>query len=194
MPQGQDESSLADLALKNPVNAAVLDGIAELGLSDAWLVSGAVFQSVWNGLTGRAPGYGILDYDVFYFDADTSWEAEDAVIKRAASRFAKLGVDVQLRNQARVHLWYPQKFGQDFLPVANSAESVTRFLAPCCAVGLRRNGDQVDVLAPFGLEDVFGLTVRRNVLTSGPRSQYEAKAARWKKLWPEITVLPWDAD
>lgn len=189
-----DAERLISLARANTAVCDVLNGIAELALPDAWLVSGAVFQSVWNGLTGRAPGYGILDYDVFYFDPDTSWEAEDAVIKRAAARFAKLGVEVQLRNQARVHLWYPQKFGKEFSPVVSLAESVTRFLAPCCAVGLRRNGESVETLAPFGVADVFSLMVRRNRLTDGPQSQYEAKAARWKNLWPEITVLPWGAD
>ena len=30
---------------------------------------------LWNGLTGRAVDYEIKDYDVFYFDPDTSWQA-----------------------------------------------------------------------------------------------------------------------
>ena len=42
--------------------------------------SGAVYQAVWNDVTGRPAGYGIKDYDLGYFDPDASWDAEDAVI------------------------------------------------------------------------------------------------------------------
>ena len=54
----------------------------------------------------------IRDYDLFYFDdSDLSWEAEDRAIRRCAALFADLGVTVELRNQARVHLWYEMRFG-----------------------------------------------------------------------------------
>ena len=69
--------------LRNPVNEIIADELFALALPDAWLVSGCLVQTVWNVLTGRAVDYGISDYDVFYFDPDTSWEAEDAVIRNA---------------------------------------------------------------------------------------------------------------
>ncbi|HEX7777528.1 MAG TPA: nucleotidyltransferase family protein, partial [Parvibaculum sp.] len=54
-----DESRFIALALENPIHRAILDRLPLLALPDAWLVSGSLFQTVWNGLTGRAPGYGI---------------------------------------------------------------------------------------------------------------------------------------
>lgn len=74
--------------LHNPINRTILERLPALDLPDAWLVSGALFQTVWNGLTDRPPEYGIRDYDIFYFDPDTSWDAEDAVIRRAKDTFA----------------------------------------------------------------------------------------------------------
>ena len=71
-----------NLALRNPVNAAIADELFRLALPDAWIVSGCLVQTVWNALTHRAVDYGIVDYDVFYFDPDTSWEAEDAITAR----------------------------------------------------------------------------------------------------------------
>ena len=79
-------------ALSNPANEAIARELFALALPDAWLVSGCLVQTVWNVLTGRAADYGISDYDVFYFDPDTSWEAEDAVIRKLDARLAKLGV------------------------------------------------------------------------------------------------------
>src|SRR5881398_796193 len=79
-PMTRDE--FLSLALRNPVNAAIADALLRQALADAWLVSGCLVQTVWNVQTNRAVDYGIADYDVFYFDRDISWEAEDAVIRR----------------------------------------------------------------------------------------------------------------
>jgi uncharacterized protein len=181
-------------AFANPANRRIAEAIPALAGPDSWLVSGCVFQSIWNGLSGRDPSYGILDYDVFYFDQDVSYEAEDAVIRACAAATRDLGVEVQVRNQGRVHLWYPQKFGRPYPAVASVEEALRRFLAPACAVGIRIKDGTPELLAPFGIEDVFARRIRRNVLVGGSPEQYDAKTARWKAVWPEITVEPWDAE
>jgi uncharacterized protein len=109
-----EKERLIEAVLRNRANQIILQRLPELGLPDAWLVSGSVIQTVWNVLTGRAPNYGIKDYDILYFDADTSWEAEDANIRRVAAAVSDISVLVELRNQARVHLWYPNKFLSTF--------------------------------------------------------------------------------
>ncbi|HVN64890.1 MAG TPA: nucleotidyltransferase family protein, partial [Candidatus Binataceae bacterium] len=58
---------------KNPINREIVDRLPVLGATDAWLVSGSLFQSVWNAITGRPAKYGIKDYDIFYFDPNPSW-------------------------------------------------------------------------------------------------------------------------
>src|SRR5213595_2136846 len=98
-------------ALRNPVDEAIVEELFQLALPAAWIVSGCLVQTVWNVLTARAVDYGIDDYDIFYFDPDTSWQAEDAVIRQVQGRLAKFGAKVEVRNQARVHLWYPEKHG-----------------------------------------------------------------------------------
>ena len=185
-------NSLIELALRNPANLAILDALPGLNIPDAWLVSGCVFQSVWNGLTKRAPQYGVMDYDVFYFDPDTSFEAEDYFIRKCAAAFDGLGVEVQVRNQARVHLWYPEKFKRPYPPLCDTTDALNRFLAPACAVALQRHGSEYRVAAPFGLGDVFAMIIRRNPSVQGSSAEYDAKARRWKRMWPEIIVLPWD--
>ena len=95
-----------------------------------WLVfSGAVYQPVLNHLTGRPLDYGIKDYDLAYFDpSDLSYEAEDAVISRVKAAFDEpLRSMVQVRNQARVHLWFEAKFGEQYLPLSCTAEALEHF-------------------------------------------------------------------
>jgi uncharacterized protein len=102
-----DVERLIEAVVQNRANRIILERLPEIGLPDAFLVAGSLFQTVCNVLTGRAPDYGIKDDDIFYFDDDTSWEAEDAVIRHVTSLFSELGVAIEARNQARVHLWYP---------------------------------------------------------------------------------------
>ena len=57
----------------SPRVMTVLEGLRVLELPDHWLVSGGVYQTVWNVLTGRDIDYGVKDYDAVYFDPDDSW-------------------------------------------------------------------------------------------------------------------------
>jgi hypothetical protein len=81
---------------------------------------------VFNDLTGRPLDYGIRDYDVAYHDAsDISYEAEDVVIRRGGRAFEPpLREMVEVRNQARVHLWFEDHFGEPYQPLASSAEAL----------------------------------------------------------------------
>lgn len=79
--------------LADPVCRAVLERMPQLGLLDWWLTAGAVFQNIWNAEEGKPAGYGIKDYDVFYFDSrDLTWHAEDQVIQAAAALFCCVGM------------------------------------------------------------------------------------------------------
>ncbi len=71
---------LAILIAGSPTLMQVLITVRDLDLPDWRLFSGAIYQTVWNALTGRDAGYGIKDYDIGYFDPDTSWDAEDRAI------------------------------------------------------------------------------------------------------------------
>jgi uncharacterized protein len=177
-------------ALRNPANKVIADELFHLALPDAWLVSGCLVQTVWNVLTGRAVDYGIADYDIFYFDRDTSWEAEDDVIRRLNGIFRRLHVKIEARNQARVHLWYPDKHGLPYPQLGCSSDGIDRFLTRNTRIGLRRAREGYEVYAPDGFDDVANLIVRPNPGPNFSAEGYAQKAARWKKLWPEVTVLP----
>jgi hypothetical protein len=169
----------------------VMQTVRGLGLPDWLIFSGAIYQRVLNHLTGRDPDYGIKDYDLGYFDpADLSYEAEDVVIRRVAAAFEPpLREMVEVRNQARVHLWFEGKFKEPYAPLRDSAEALSRFTSTTFAVGARLEPDgRMTVVAPFGLEDVFALRLRPNPIrrTTGFQRTAEAAQARW----PELRIEP----
>ena len=169
----------------------VLDTIRVLDIPDGWLVSGAIYNCVWNSLTGRPALHGVNDIDIIYFDADLSWEAEDRVIKALEQALDGLPVPVQPRNQARVHLWFEEKFGFPFAPLASAQESLLRYASKTHAVAARLEADgSLAIDAPFGLEDMFAFRVTPNPAADN-RLTHEKKGARIRSVWPEVTVVPW---
>ena len=163
-----------------------------LGLPDWLIVSGALYNSVWNQLTGKFSGYGIKDVDLFYFDdSDLSYEAEDRMIAGAAAVFAGLPLPIEVRNQARVHLWYPKKFGRSCPRYTSSSHSLRFFASRTHAVGVRYGADgQLELVAPFGLDDIFSFRITPNRVMDNQQT-HEAKGARAKENWPEISVVDW---
>jgi hypothetical protein len=185
-----DQDQFLSAALQNPANEIIADELYRMALPDAWLVSGCLVQTAWNVLTKRTVDYGINDYDVFYFDPDTSWEAEDEIIRLLTGRLVPRGIAVEARNQARVHLWYPEKHGLPYPELRSSTQGIDRFLTKNTQIGIRRARDGFEVYAPNGYDDVAALIVRPNPGPNFSAANYAAKAKRWKALWPEVTVLP----
>jgi uncharacterized protein len=187
------EDRLREIVRATPTTWEVLRTVRKLDLPDWMIFSGAIYQPVWNALTGRDPAYGIKDYDVAYHDdSDTSYEAEDVVIQRVAAAFEPPLRDlVEVRNQARVHLWFEKKFGADepYPPLEDSAAALKRFVATAFCVGVRlEDDDTLSVWAPFGLEDLFAMRLRPNPLRVKGAGGWERTTGSAKARWPEITV------
>ena len=168
-----------------------LEAARSLDLPDWRIVSGAVYQAVWNAKTGRDPDYGVKDYDLAYFDgSDLSYEAEDVIIRRAQRDLPPpLDTLVEIRNQARVHLWFEDRFGEPYDPLGSTDEALARFVAPAFAVGVRLEADDViTVAAPFGLDDVFDMVIRPN--PNRPRARgWDKAVASARARWPELRVI-----
>jgi len=191
-PEAEQVEVLLAIVRGSPLLMASLEGARGMALPDWRIVSGAIYNTVWNVLTDRPLDTGIKDVDLFYWDdSDLSYEAEDVVIRRGAEVFAGLPVPVEIRNQARVHLWFEQHFGTPFAPLRSSAEGVDRFASKPHAVAIRLEPDDtLSLYAPYGLDDLFAFRITPNRVLDN-RVTHEAKAARAKAVWPEITIIPW---
>lgn len=188
-PLAAQAAALADFIAGHPHLGPLLQRLSDLGLPDAWLVSGAIYQNLWNAVTGRPPGYGVKDHDLIYFDAaDLSYAAEDRQIRRAEAAARDLGLVLELRNQARVHLWFEDRFGFPVPPLRNALESLERYASTTHAVAARLDArGQVEIAAPYGLRDLFAMHLRPNrLLPNG--GAHDAKSRRFLQHWPELTV------
>lgn len=146
----------------NPIVEELLDRMSGVSLPDCWLAAGALFQTVWNVLSDRNPQAGILDYDVNYYfdDSDLSWQAEDDAITRAAVHFDGIPAKIQIRNEARAHLWYQEKFGVPCPPYRNTRHAISTFPNTSSCLAIRPLDERVEIYAPYGLTDLLRMTTR----------------------------------
>lgn len=187
-------AAFATTVLRNTRVKAVLERLALLDLPPWYLTAGALFQSVWNAASGADDlAAGIRDLDLFFYDGDDlSYEAEDVVIKRCLAACADIDVELEPRNEARVHIWYPDKFGKTIDQYRDLEHAISSFAATCCCVALSLDpGGKLAVHATHGFDDLFTLTLRPNPSGIAPRAVYEDKSQRWMTVWPDLTKLPW---
>ena len=182
------ESSLRD----NPVVSSVFDSWAELALPNCWMVAGAVFQSFWNSVHGYSPLHGLSDIDLIYFDADDlTEETENEHYLRINRCYDNLNIRFDVKNEARVHLWYEDRFGYPIAAYTSAEAAMETFPTTAGSIGIRANGQALEAFAPFGFDDLMNLIIRPNKRQI-TRSIYEEKVARWKQNWPRVRYLEWD--
>lgn len=173
----------------NRCNRAILQAWDALELPDAWLVAGCLFQTVWNLECGRAPEDGIKDYDIFYFDDDDlSSEAETRLQAHVDRVLGPLEVPVEVKNQARVHLWYEEHFGYPYEKLASAKEGIDRFLVPSTCVGVRPRAGEYEIYAPNGLAILYAGLLSPNPLVPH-LPLFRRKAASYRSRWEWLRVI-----
>jgi uncharacterized protein len=172
---------------------SILVRAAALGLPDWYLGAGCIAQTVWNIAHGFELNFGIRDYDLVYFDpVDLTYEGENARIEAAHQLFGGLKAPIEIRNQARVHLWYERHFGYHIAPYKSAEHAIATWPTTATAIGVRQeSGGTRKIFAPFGLNDLFGLVVRPNRVQI-TREIYCEKVERWTAVWPRLRVIAWE--
>ena len=181
------EQMIAQSALVQTVHSFWSD----IGLPDCWLVAGCIAQTVWNHRHGFAPDHGLRDIDIVYFDpCNLSAEREAENQQRVADLLAPLPVKVDVKNEARVHLWYEERFGYALTPYTSTQNAIATFPTTATSIGVQPTPSGLNICAPFGLSDLLSLVVRPNK-TQIERQTYEDKVKRWRTLWPELIIVDW---
>ncbi|MFA1624573.1 nucleotidyltransferase family protein [Rhizobium mongolense] len=188
----QQFRKVQSIILESPLISALLRNWDKIALPDCWLAAGAVTQTVWNHAFGSPPVYGINDIDIVYFDAsDLSEQSEADHAARIRRAFADLSVWIDVKNEARVHLWYEAKFGYPIDPYISASHAITTFPTTATAVGLQSRDGNLELCAPYGLSDLLSGIVRPNKKQI-TREIYAQKVNRWITVWPKLTVIGWD--
>mgnify|MGYP002802818813 CR=1 FL=1 len=168
----------------------ILKALEKSGLPNYYLAAGCINQTVFNYYHDFPLDYGIKDFDIVYFDPDVSYKKEDAWIKILQNKLGDLKVETDIKNEARVPLWYKEKFGKEIKPYYNVEEAISRWGTTITCLGVRLEKNHLVVAAPYGLNDLFELTIRP-VKKGFNEKSYQEKVQKWKKKWPLLKIIAW---
>ena len=158
-----------------------------------WLIAaGAIRDAVWDDLHGRPLTTPPRDLDLGFFDPDDLTPERDAEVEAALRRRAP-DLPWDAKNQAAVHLWYPDRFGIEVEPFGATAEAIATFPETASCVGVRLlPDDEILVVAPHGLDDLFACVCRHNP-TRVPADYYAGRVAEkaWGTRWPKLRYAPY---
>lgn len=164
-----------------------------LDIKNYYIGAGCIAQTVWNYLSNKPLDYGIDDIDFAYFDQkNLGYSAENEVIQKVHKRFSDLNTKIDVKNQARVHLWYEGHFGYPMKPYLSLESALNTWPTTATAIGVRLGkNNELKVYAPFGLNDLFGKIVRPNK-TQITENIYSDKVKKWIQKWPDLEIIPWE--
>jgi uncharacterized protein len=165
--------------------------VRELDLESWCIGAGAVRNLVWDHLHGYTERSDLADIDVAYFENRSPSQTRDdelqAKLTAACPEFPW-----EVTNQATVHLWFEAYFGHAVKPLRSLEEAVSTWpeYATCVGVFFDKN-DDVRVIAPHGLDDLFECRVRRNpVRVSLKTYRDRTEKKRYSERWPKVTIFP----
>jgi uncharacterized protein len=182
---------LLSLLEQNPYLLEVIHAIPSLNLPDCFVAGACIAQTLWNLRHGFSPEAHLKDIDLVYFDpTDLSQESEANHQQHIQNIFAHLPMPVDVKNQARVHLWYKNKFGYDIKPYTSTEEAISTFPITAGCIGIRQEENGYLIYTAFAYDDLFDCVVRPNKKQI-TKEIYTAKLARWKPLWPNLRYLEW---
>ena len=163
-----------------------LEAVAALGLSDGWIGAGFVRSLVWDRLHGFPSATPLADVDVLTFEPGAG-PGRDAEIE-AALADRRPGVPWSVKNQARMH----ERNGDR--PYRDTEDALRHWLETPTAVAARLSaGGALEILAPFGLADLFAPAARPTPHARARRDRRKAYQLRmaekdWPATWPNVRV------
>ena len=181
---------LEEILFKNETLKEVLKRLEKSNLKNYYVGAGCINQTVFNYLHGLRIDANINDYDIVYYDEDTSYEKEDIVIKYVEELLSDLNIKLDVKNEARVHIWYNEKYNENRMPYTSVEDAVSRWGTTITCIGVRLENNNLIVDAPYGLNDLFNMVIRP-VKTDFTEADYIRKINKWKKNWPKLTIMPW---
>lgn len=185
LAEADQRSFLRTLIAADADRMRLLEMVRALRLPDCWVSAGFVRSAVWDHLHNRAPTAPQNDVDVVWFDEAQANSAIDAVIE-ARLKTAEPSVDWSVKNQARMHLRNGDK------PYMSVEDAMSRWPETATAVALRLIDDRIEILAPFGLGDLFAMIVRPTLAFAGEKRPIFQKRVReklWLERWPRLKLV-----
>lgn len=154
-----------------------------------YIGAGAIRDCVWDRMSGNYGDTEVKDIDVVYFDPSNLSAQQESRITDELLKIAP-GEKWDVKNQARVHLWFEKSFGYRVEPLSSIEDAVATWPEYASAIATRlKDDDSLELIAPYSLDDLLGMKVRRNPVRVTVEKYRERIAGKnYPKRWPKVKV------
>lgn len=158
--------------------------------ASAFLSAGVIRNFVWSVLHDQEYDIAQTEIDVIFYDAqDELAIKEQNLVGYLKKKFPKNEWDVV--NQAFVHTWYKTEDGKSIAPLHSIHHALSLWPETATAVAIRLlDNDDFEVIAPFGLEDLFELKLRWNhALVSHAVFMQRVSSKKFLERWERLILI-----
>jgi hypothetical protein len=165
--------------------------VRDLQIPNAAIGAGAVRNWIWDLAHQRTPSLRSADIDVVYFDEqdldatqELKWQMQ---LQNAMPEFTW-----EVVNQACVHRWMNTNNKTDLAAFQSVEQAIASWpeTATCVAVSMGAE-EQIKVIAPYGLVDLFELQLRPNLsCVSQAIFQQRLHEKRFLQRWQQLKFDP----
>jgi len=170
---------VCEIVASSPLRRACIESVAELELAEVWIGAGFVRNAVFDALFGQSTPHEAVDIDVVYIDEAQVDREFDASLEQLLNR--RIPAAWQVKNQARMASHHGR-------PAYSSiSEAISDFPETATALAIRLVDGELELLAPYGLHDLFAGIIRPTPSHRGGAS-YLARLLdkRWRERWPAL--------
>jgi hypothetical protein len=180
------EARLMRIVLATPWLMRALTIVRDVGIPDGYIAAGAIRDTVWDAVVEHREDGRSSDVDVIYFDAFDAGRDWPQVLAHQAP-----GIRWEVTNQATVHCWQSRVLGRPVRAYPSVAAAVRVWPETATAVAVRLLCDeQVEIVAPCGLVDLFKGIIRRNPATPDTTAfARRIEQKQWQRRWPGLRIL-----
>jgi len=172
----------------------ILDYVDKMNLPNYYIVAGSIFQTIWNYYDKKDLNYGIKDIDIVYYNKEDIQVETDINYYHQVRKYIEekgYSYDIDVSNEARMHLWKKEHNKIETLPYRNTEDAISKWIVTVHSVGITKENGNMKVYAPYGLADIFSRTLRPIKHSGNTKELYDKKVKSWKERFQNLNIIEW---
>lgn len=174
---------LKQIIKDDPDMLLAMEAVEQLNLNDAWICAGFIRNKVWDRLHHLKTS--LNDIDVIYFNEINKSTEKDQTLEKMLGELMP-GQPWSVKNQARMHVV------SGFPPFQSSKDGVSHFPETATAIAIRKVKQEIDIMAPYGLADLFEMKVKPTPYFQDNKRHKiyidRIKRKQWQKKWYKLKI------
>jgi hypothetical protein len=170
----EEKKKLKDFVATSDLIQDLLSALDKIERKDLYLSAGCIRNTYWDFKYSTETN--LEDVDVIFLGEGNEEELEREL------KTINPNYNWSVKNQARMHLKH------DHEAYSSINEAISYWPEKATAVALKCNEDGLEIIAPYGLKDVFEGRISKSDKSSEEAFKFRLEKKKWLEKWPKLTI------